>query len=191
MYFLQAFKPIALDLLATILFVTVYWVSGSILLATALGVAAGVTRFAYLKYRKQPIGPLQYVSIILVVVSGISTLVTHDPLFVQMKSSIISAAVGIVMLRSNWMEPYLPPIVKENLQPSVILWSSHGWGALQIVLAISNLIVALAFSFNSWAWYASLVPTTAHIVAFLVQYAAFRTLIRRRIRARIAARAAE
>jgi intracellular septation protein A len=191
MYFLQAFKPIGLDLLATIFFVTVYWLSGSILLGTALGVGAGIARFAYMKYRRQPIGPLQYVSIILVVASGVTTLITHNPLFVQVKSSIITAAVGIVMLRTNWMDPYLPPIVKGNLDPRIILWSSHVWGALQIVLAIANVVVALAFSFNSWAWYASIVPSAAQLLVFLFQYVTFRTLIRRSIRARLALQAVQ
>ncbi len=191
MYFLQAFKPIGLDLLATIFFVSVYWISGSIILATALGVAAGVLRYAYMKYRKQPIGPLQYVSIILVVLSGVTTLITHDPLFVQVKSSIISAAVGILMLRTNWMDPYLPPIVKDNLDPRVILWTSHGWGLLLLTLALTNAAVALLFRFNIWAWYSLVVPTGAQLLAFLVQYAVFRTLIGRKIRARLTAQPAQ
>jgi len=190
-YFLQAFKPIGLDLLATIFFVTVYWLSGSIILGTALGVAAGIGRFAYMKYRKQPIGPLQYVSIVLVVVSGVTTLLTHNPLFVQVKSSLITAAVGVVMLRTNWMEPYLPPIVKDNLDARIIRWSSHGWGALQIALAIANVAVALSFSFDNWAWYASIVPTCAQLFAFLLQYVTFRTLVRRNIRARLAVQPAQ
>lgn len=191
MYFLQAFKPIGLDLLATIFFVSIYWLSGSIILATALGVAAGVLRYAYMKYRKQPIGPLQYVSIILVVLSGVTTLITHDPMFVQVKSSIISAAVGILMLRTNWMDPYLPPIVRDNLDPRVILWASHGWGLLLLALALTNAAVAFLFSFNVWAWYSLVVPTSAQLLAFLVQYAVFRTLIRRNIRARMAAQPAQ
>jgi len=191
MYFLQAFKPIGLDLLATIFFVTLYWLSGSIILATALGVAAGIGRYAYMKYRKQPIGPLQYVSIVLVVVSGVTTLITHDPLFVQVKSSIISAAVGALMLRTNWMDPYLPPIVKGNLEPRIILWASHGWGILLILLALGNAGVALLFSFNIWAWYSLVVPMSAQLLAFLVQYGIFRTLIRRSIRARMAAQPAQ
>ncbi len=191
MNFLQAFKPIGLDLLATIFFVTVYWLSGSIVLATASGVAAGVARYAYMKYRKQQIGPLQYVSIVLVVLSGVTTLVTNDPHFVQVKSSIIAAAVGILMLRTNWMEPYLPPIVKANLDPRIILWASHGWGILLLSLAITNAVVAFVFSFNIWAWYSLVVPTSAQLLAFAVQYAVFRTLIRRNIRARMAAQPAQ
>ena len=191
MYFLQAFRPIGLDLLATIFFVTLFWLTGDILLATSIGVVAGVARFAYIKIRKQPVGPLQYLSVILVVVAGVTTLITKDPHFVMIKSSLISLAVAGVMLRTNWMEPYLPPIVKDNLDERVIAWASRGWGILLVVLAVANAVVALEFSTNVWAWYASVVPAGAQLLAFLVQYAIFRTLIRRNIRARLATQPAE
>jgi intracellular septation protein A len=191
MNFLQAFKPIGLDLLATIFFVGIYWLSNSIVLATACGVAVGVARYAYLKLRGRPIGPLQYVSIVLVVLSGVTTLLTHDPHFVQVKSSIISAAVGVLMLRTNWMAPYLPPIVTENLNPRIILWASHGWGILLLALALANAAVAFQFSFDSWARYSLVVPPSCQVLAFLVQYISFRTLIRRNIRARMAAQPAQ
>ncbi len=191
MYFLQAFRPIGLDLLATIFFVTLFWLTGNILLATSIGVLAGVARFAYIKIRKQPVGPLQYLSVILVVVAGVTTLITKDPHFVMIKSSLISLAVAGVMLRTNWMEPYLPPIVKDNLDERVIAWASRGWGILLVVLATANAVVALEFSTNVWAWYASVVPAGAQLLAFLIQYATFRTLIRRNIRARLATQPAE
>ncbi|MGZ5998199.1 MAG: intracellular septation protein, partial [Rhizomicrobium sp.] len=65
------------------------------------------------------------------------------------------------------------------------------WGILLVVLAVANAVVALEFSTNVWAWYASLVPASAQLLAFLVQYAIFRTLIRRNIRARLATQPAE
>jgi intracellular septation protein A len=191
MNFLQAFKPIGLDLLATIIFVSVFWLTGDILMATAAGVVAGIARFAYIKIRKQPVGPLQYLSVILVIVTGVTTIITKDPHFVMIKSSLISLAVAGVMLRTNWMEPYLPPIVRENLDGRIILWTSRGWGILLVALAIANAIVALEFSTNVWAWYASIVPTSVQLTAFALQYALFRTLIRRNIRARMAAQPAQ
>jgi intracellular septation protein len=191
MYFLQAFKPIGLDLLATIFFVTVFWSTGDIVLATAVGVAAGVARFAYIKIRKQPVGPLQYLSVILVVVAGVTTIITKDPHFVMIKSSLISLAVAGVMLRTNWMEPYLPAIVKDNLDRSVIVWTSRGWGILLVALAIANAVVALEFSTNIWALYASFVPAAVQMLAFVLQYVLFRTLIRRNISARMAAQPAQ
>jgi len=191
MNFLQAFKPIGLDLLATIIFVSVFWLTGDILMATAAGVVAGIARFAYIKIRKQPVGPLQYLSVILVIVTGVTTIITKDPHFVMIKSSLISLAVAGVMLRTNWMEPYLPTIVRENLDGRIILWTSRGWGILLVALAIANAIVALEFSTNVWAWYASIVPTSVQLTAFALQYALFRTLIRRNIRARMAAQPAQ
>jgi intracellular septation protein len=184
MQFLQAFKPIGLDLLATIIFVATYWLTGDILAATATGIVAGVARFAYIKIKKQPVGPLQYLSVVLVVVAGVSTLVTKDPHFVMIKSSVVFLAVAAVMLRTNWMAPYLPAIVTDNLDPTVILWASRGWGLLLIALAVANAVVAFGFSIDVWVWYASIVPTAAQLLAFALQYAIFRTLVRRNVRAK-------
>jgi len=187
MNFLKAFKPIGLDLLATIFFVTIFWLTGSIVTATLAGVGAGVARFAYIKLRKQQVGPLQYLSVVLVIATGVTTLITKDPHFVMIKSSLISFAVAGVMLRTNWMAPYLPPIVSDNLAPVVIVWTSRAWGILQVVLGIANAVVALRFSTDTWAWYASTVPTVCQLGAFAIQYALFRTLIRRSIRSRLVA----
>ena len=182
--FLQAFAPIALDLLATIVFVAIYWSTGNVALATVVGVAVGVARFVVIKVRRQPVGPLQYLSLVIVVAAGVTTLVTKNPQFVMLKSSLISLAVAAVMLRANWMAPYLPAVVTENLSGQVIARASAGWGLLQIALAVANALVALAFGIEVWAWYAAIVPTAVMIGAFVVQYLAFRMLIRRSIRAR-------
>lgn len=190
MSFLQAFKPIGLDLLATIFFVTIFWLTGDIILATVSGVIAGLVRFAYIKIRNQPVGPLQYLSVVLVVVTGVTTIITKDPHFVMIKSSLISFAVAGVMLSTNWMAPYLPPIVTDNIERSVIAWTSRSWGILQIVLAIANAIVAFRFSTNVWAWYASTVPAGVQLVAFGAQYSMFRMLVIRNLRARMRAQAA-
>ncbi|HLJ52028.1 MAG TPA: hypothetical protein VKT24_01510 [Rhizomicrobium sp.] len=57
------------------------------------------------------------------------------------------------------------------------------------MLAIANAFVAFTFSTNVWAWYASIVPASAQVLAFTAQYAIFRMLARRNIRARIAVQA--
>lgn len=190
MQFLQAFTPIGLDLLATLVFVATYWLTNNILAATATGIVAGVARFAYIKWKKQPVGPLQYLSVVLVVVAGISTIITKDPHFVMIKSSIIFLAVAGVMLSTDWMSPYLPKIVTENLAPSIIVWASRSWGILLIVLALANAVVAFGFSIDVWVWYASIVPTVAQLSAFVLQYAIFRILVRRNIRAKQSAQPA-
>ena len=187
MYFLRAFKPIALDLIATIFFAVLFWATGNILLATLIGVAVGIGRFVYLRVRNLPIGPLQYLSVVLVIVAGVTTLITNNPQFMMIKSSVVTAAVGVVMLTTNWMAPYLPPIVTDNLDQRVINIASRGWGVLQIVLAAANAFIALNFSVAIWTAYTSFVPTSATVAAFVLQYAIFRTLIRRNIIAKASA----
>ena len=186
--FLQAFAPIALDLIATLVFVAIYWSTDNVVLATVVGAVVGIARFVVIKARGQPVGPLQYLSIVIVLVAGVTTLITKNPQFVMLKSSLISLAVAAVMLRTNWMAPYLPAIVTENLGARTIAWASAGWGVLQIALAAGNAFVALALGIEVWAWYAAFVPTAVIIGAFVLQYLVFRALIRRNIRARDAPR---
>ena len=89
MQFLQAFKPIGLDLLATIVFVAIYWLTGN---------HPGRDRDRHRRRchalcvhqdrKHQPVGPLQYLSVVLVVVARRVHLVTKDPHFVEVKSSV-------------------------------------------------------------------------------------------------------
>ncbi len=187
MGFFKAFRPILLDLLATIVFVAVLWATNNIVLATIVGVIAGLARFAWMKVKGQPVGPLQYVSVLLVIVSGAATIYTNDPHFMQIKSSLVATAVAIVMLTTNWMAPYLPPIVTDNLDPKIVRWASLSWGVLILGLAVANAVVALKFSLAVWTAYTAVVPAAVQIGGFVVQFAIFRTLIGRNIRAKEAA----
>jgi intracellular septation protein len=186
MGFLRAFRPILLDLLATIVFIVLLWATDNTVLATLSGVAAGVARFAWMKVRGQPVGPLQYVSVVLVIVSGTATIVTQDVLFMQIKSSLVAGAVAIVMLTTNWMAPYLPSIVTENIAPRIVRWTSLAWGLLVLGLAIANAVVALDFSRDVWMAYTAVVPAAVQVSAFVLQYAVFRALVRRNIRLKLA-----
>ena len=186
MGFLQAFRPIALDLLATIVFVVLVWLTGDIVLATVAGVAAGIARFAVIKLKRLPVGPLQYLSVIFVLGGGIATIVTKDPIFMQIKASLVPAAVAVVMLTTNWMAPYLPPIVTENLEPRVIRITSIAWGVLILALAAANAVVAFTFSFAAWSWFAAVVPAVVQVGGFAVHFAVFRMLVWRNIRAKLA-----
>ena len=189
MGFLQAFRPIVLDLLATIVFVIILKLTGNVVLATAFGIVAGLARFVWLKVKGRPVGPLQYVSVVLVIMSGAATIATNNAFFMEVKPSLVGLAVAVVMMSTNWLAPYLPPIVAENLEPGVIRWAGRLWGVLQLVLAVANAVVASKFK-DLWPAYAAFVPGIANVLAFVVHYWVFRVMIGHRIRAREAAQAA-
>ena len=68
----------------------------------------GMAQIGWQYARRQPIGSLQWLSMVLILASGTATCFTHDPRFVMLKPSVIYCIVGAVMLRRGWMNRYLP-----------------------------------------------------------------------------------
>jgi intracellular septation protein A len=74
-----------------------------------------VVQIGWLMARRQKIDAMQWLSIGLVVVSGVATLLTSDARFVMLKPSVIYCIVGAYMLRPGWMNRYLPPIAVQTV----------------------------------------------------------------------------
>jgi hypothetical protein len=95
------------------------------------------------------------------------------------------------MLKPNWMGRYLPPIVKENASPRLLIVWGYIWSAMIFAFGFANLFVALTLGPKIWAWYTSIVPISAQLGLFLIQYATLRYTVRRNILARLVAAPAE
>jgi intracellular septation protein len=188
---LRAFKPLAVDFLSTIVFVAVYAATGDIRAGIAVGIAIGVGQIGSIFWRGKRPDLMQWASLALVVVLGSTSLITNDPRFAMVKPSIGAFAIGCVMLKPNWMGRYLPPIVKENVAEGVLIAWGYIWSAMIFALAFANLFVALTLGPKTWAWYTSIVPLSAQLGLFLLQYASLRFTVRRNIRARLAPAPAE
>jgi intracellular septation protein A len=165
MHFLRAVKPIFRDILSTILFVSLFWLTNNIYVATAFGIAFGVAQTLWMRLNGRPVGPLQWVSLVLVTVFGMTTIIKHDPFYIMMKPTLVWLAVGAVMLRRDWMAPYLPPIVTENLDDRLIVRAGYAWAALMFVLAVLNLVVAFMTTPTFVSLYAVIAPAGAQFVA--------------------------
>jgi intracellular septation protein A len=172
------------DLLSTLVFIAVSLVTGNEMLAIVLGIAAGVAQFLWAWLRGKKIDAMQWLSLVLVVVFGSLALITHNPQFMMVKPSLIYIAIGAVMLKRGWMDRYLPQIVHDNLSPATIAFAGYAWAALMFAIAFGNLAVVWMCSFAVWSLYISIVPLAAKAAAMVVQYAAFRTLVVRKIRRR-------
>ena len=71
---LQSARLLVSDLASTLLFLVVLLITKDLMLAVALGVALGVVQIGWMMARRQPIDTMQWLSIGLVVVSGIGTM---------------------------------------------------------------------------------------------------------------------
>jgi len=175
---LRAGRVLASDLASTILFLVIYLATDNLYVAVGLGMALGVAQIGWALYRRQPIGSLQLLSVVLILVSGTATLFTHDPTFVMLKPSVIYCIVGLVMLRRGWMNRYLP----ERAAPVADVATAFGyaWAGLMFGSAALNIALALSLDAKTWAAVMSAWGIASKIALFLVQYAVMTAVGKRR-----------
>ena len=90
-------------------------------------------------------------------------------------------AVGAIMLKRDWMLRYVPPIVSETI-PEYVTIAGYAWAALMFVLGAGTIGVAATGDLRLWTIYVSVVMIAAKVLAFAVQYVAFRIIITNRLR---------
>jgi len=177
----QALAHLLNDLLSAILFFAIYLISGNIVAAAAIAIAVGLAQFAAMKLAGRRIEPMQWMILGLVLVLGAATMLTESPRFMMVKPSIGHFAVALIMLRRGWMIRYLPEIVTRNVPEQIIVAAGYAWAGLLAAIGIVNLGFAAYGDIVIWAWFISVGSIGAKIAAFALQYAVFRTLVRRRL----------
>src|SRR5579871_6090308 len=182
----DVFVRLGSDFLSTILFAAIYFATGNIALATAIGIAGAIGQVIRARLKGSELGFMTWASLGLVIVLGTATLLTNDPRFVLMKPSIAHFAIAAIMLKRGWMLRYVPPIVAETI-PEYVTIAGFSWAALLFALGLGTIAVALTGDMKLWAIYVSFVAVGAKIAAFAIQYVTFRLLIISRRRARAAA----
>ena len=178
----DVFARLASDFFSTIVFLTLYLITGNVVLATSVAIAGAVAQVIYSRVKGKPLGFMTYASVGLVIVLGSATLLTKDPRFVLAKPAIGHFAIGIIMLKRGWMLRYMPPIVTETI-PEYVTVTGYAWATLMFALGAGTIAVASTGDLKLWAFYVSVVLIGAKIAAFAVQYVAFRILVINRLRA--------
>lgn len=178
----QVFKQLFIDFFSTIVFLAVYAVTGDILIATGVAIAGAIAQFVLARLRRQTLDVMTWASLALVIVLGGATLLTHDPRFVLIKPSIVHFAIGAIMLRRDWMLRYSPPLVREHI-PHLARQAGYAWAILMFALGFGTIAVAMTGDIKLWALYVSVIAVGAKVLAFAIQYAVFRIVITRKIRA--------
>jgi intracellular septation protein len=187
---LFAAKPLALDLISTLVFVALSALTHNVLLATVVAMAAGAARVIYLRMRGERVNAMQWMSLGLVVVTGAATLLTKDPRFMMAKPSVVYVLVGAAMLERGWMLPYLPPAAREHLDDTVMIRWGYVWAGLMFVTAALNAVFALATSLAVWSAFIAIVPAASKVGLFAIQYLSIRAQAIRNARAKEAQAAA-
>jgi intracellular septation protein A len=178
--FFYAARPIIIDSLGVIFFAALVALGMNPAQAAAIGVATTVGHVAILKFLRRPVAPLQWMSLVLVLVAGLATYATNDPRFVMVKPSLVYAIIGVVMLKPGWMLRYIPPVAKAHVE-DVATRFGYVWAGLFFATGAANLVVAIAFT-EWWPAFVATVPLTSKILLFAIQFAFTRRIARARIR---------
>ncbi|HEY0851724.1 MAG TPA: septation protein IspZ [Bradyrhizobium sp.] len=178
----DVFRRLGSDFLSTIVFLVIYLTTDNVILATAVAILGAIGQVVWSRIKGQTLGYMTWASLGLVIVLGGATLLTHDPRFVLAKPAIGHIAIGLIMLKRDWMLRYLPPIVTGTI-PEYVTFAGYAWAALMFVLAAGTVGVAMTGDMKLWAFYVSVVLVGAKIAAFAIQYVAFRLLVGSRLRA--------
>jgi len=171
---LFAAKPLALDLISTLVFVALSALTHNVLLATGVAMAAGAARVIQLWLRGDRVNAMQWMSLGLVVVFGAATLMTNDPRFMMAKPTIIYLLVGAAMLERGWMLPYLPPATREHVDEAVMVGWGYVWAGLMFLTAALNGFFALATSLVVWSAFIAVFPAASKVALFAAQYLSIR-----------------
>ena len=173
------------DLASTFVFLIVLLATGNLMLAVALGVGLGLAQIAWMKVRRQTIDTMQWLSIGLVVVSGIATMLTRDPRFVMLKPTAIYCIVGAYMLRPGWLNRYLPDIAKYWV-PDIARIFGFVWAGLMFASAALNIVLAMILDPVAWSAVMSVWGLASKVALFGIQFVTMRTIGVRRARAAMA-----
>jgi intracellular septation protein len=178
----DVFARLGSDFLSTIVFLVIYLATDNVILATSVAIAGAVGQVIYSRVKGKTLGYMTWASLGLVIVLGGATLLTHDPRFVLAKPAIGHVAIGLIMLKRDWMLRYMPAIVTETI-PEYVTVAGYAWSVLMFVLAAGTVAVASTGDMKLWAFYVSVVLIGAKVLAFAIQYVAFRIVVTGRIRA--------
>lgn len=137
------------DFIAVILFFGTYAVTKDIITATIVAVVIGVIQAAFTLFKYKKMEPMQWVSLILIVVFGGLTIFLKDRTFMMLKSTILPWLIAAVMLCAQLMgKNGLRLMLGKEIQLPEKVWNQVGyaWVIFFFLLGALNLFVAYPFT---------------------------------------------
>lgn len=145
------------DLLPIIAFFTVYKLVGGpqgvfAATATAIGVAAALTAYGWLRYRR--LERQQLIMLGVLVLLGGLTLALHDERFIKWKPTVVSWLMAGGFLASQFIgrRPLIERMLAGNLAVPAAIWRrlNLAWVGFFVLLGGLNLFVAYHYSTDTW-----------------------------------------
>lgn len=149
MKFLADFFPIAL-------FFVTFKLAG-IYVATGVAIAATLLQIGWLYFRNGKVEPMQWISLVIIVLFGGATLVFHDDTFIKWKPTVLywlmgsALILGQVVMKRNFLQSLMGAQIE--LPEPIWLRLLWAWGGFFALMGAVNLWVAFNFDLDTWVNY--------------------------------------
>jgi intracellular septation protein len=177
----QALSHLLDDFLSAVLFLIAYAASGNLRAAVGIAVLAGTVPVVRLAWQRRRVEPLRWLSLGLLLALGTAAWLGQSPRFIMAKPSAVHFALAAAMSRGGWMFRYLNTAAQQNVPKGLVVATGYAWAVLMAALGFTNLIIALYFALPVWAWFVTVISVGAKIALLALQYALFRSIVRRRL----------
>lgn len=137
------------DFLAIILFFATYSFTKNMVLATAVATVVGVIQAAYTWFKFKKLSPMQWVSLIVVVVFGGATILLKDGIYIMLKTTVICWITSLAILISHLMgKNGLKMMLGQEFKLPENIWRNltYAWTAFFFVMGVVNLAIAYPFT---------------------------------------------
>ena len=145
-----------LDFFPIVLFFVAFKVAG-IFIATAVAIAATLVQIAWLYRKNGHVEPMQWVSLVIIVLFGGATLITQDETFIKWKPTILYWLMGGVLLVGHafFNRNFLRMLMGSQLNLPDPVWRKlmFSWAGFFVVMGVINLWIAYNFDTDTWVSY--------------------------------------
>lgn len=136
------------DFIAIILFFATYKITDNIITATIVAVVAGIVQAAYTYFTAKKLEPIQWFSLLTVVVMGGLTIWLNNRTFIMLKTTLLPWTMAGAMLVMQAMgKNGLRLLLKELTLPDAV-WHklAYAWIIFFLALGALNLVIAYPFT---------------------------------------------
>jgi intracellular septation protein A len=175
-------RPLVLDFVSTLFFVGLYTLTHNLLASTAAGVAIGLGQIGWRYARRQKVAAMQWAGLGLVATTALIANLTHSPLVIMLKPSLIYVVFGVATLQPGWMARYALPLDPSPIPRTAFVKVGYFVAALMFVSAALNLGVALTAGLKTWAVFIAIYPFASKLGIFTLAGIGFGRIARRNVR---------
>ena len=142
-----------IDFFPILLFFAAFKLWG-VFVATGVAIVATFAQLAYLRYKTGKVEPMQWISLVIIVVFGGATLISHNDTFIKWKPTVLYWVMAVALLGAYWIlgKNLIQKLMSAQVQLPQAVWNklNYSWAIFFVLMGLLNIWVAYQFDLDTW-----------------------------------------